>query len=123
MVVFIILSQSQSANMILGFLPPSPSESSLNMGAATDAILSPARVLPVNEIALICGCLIMASPVVSPRPFTIFNTPSGNPASLQILASKKAVIGVTSDGFAITQFPEASAGAIFQVKRYNGRFQ
>ena len=26
--------------------------------------------------------------------------------------------GVTSDGFAITQLPAASAGAIFQVKRY-----
>lgn len=31
-------------------------------------------------------------------------------------------MGVTSDGFAITQFPAASAGAIFHVNKYNGKF-
>ena len=34
----------------------------------------------------------------------------------------KAVTGVISDGFAITQFPAANAGAIFHVNKYNGRF-
>ena len=33
-----------------------------------------------------------------------------------------AVIGVISDGLATTVFPAASAGAIFQVSRYSGRF-
>jgi hypothetical protein len=31
-------------------------------------------------------------------------------------------MGVSSDGLAITVHPAASAGAIFQVNRYNGRF-
>ena len=48
----------------------------------------------------------------------MFNTPSGRPASLQTLESKYEVIGVISDGFPITQFPAARAGAIFQLKRY-----
>ena len=68
MVVFIILDQSQSANIMFGFLPPSSNDNFLNIGAATEAILAPALVLPVNEIAYIFGCCIMASPVVSPFP-------------------------------------------------------
>ena len=109
--------------MIVGFLPPSSSDNFLNIGAAIEAIRSPALVLPVKEMALINGCLIMASPQLPPSPCTIFNTPSGKPASLQILPSKKDVTGVTSLGFAITQLPAANAGAIFQVNKYKGRFQ
>src|SRR5688572_33441464 len=109
--------------MILGFLPPNSSESFLNMGAAIDAIRFPALVLPVKDMALIAGCWMIASPVVSPLPCTMFSTPSGNPAFLQIRVSKYAVTGVTSDGLAITQLPAASAGAIFQVNKYNGKFQ
>ena len=37
-------------------------------------------------------------------------------------ASIVAVRGVTSDGLATTVLPAASAGAIFQVNRYSGRF-
>jgi len=116
-VSFIILSQSQSAKMRAGFLPPNSSDSFLNMGAAMEAIRSPAFVLPVKEMALISGCFTMASPTCGPVPCRIFSTPSGNPASLQILPRRKAVTGVTSEGFAITQLPAASAGAIFQVNK------
>ena len=42
---------------------------------------------------------------------------------MQILDSRNAVVGVSSDGFPITQLPAASAGAIFHVSRYSGRFQ
>src|SRR5688572_3530194 len=55
-VVDIIFSQSQSAKIIFGFFPPSSRESFLNMGAAIDAMRSPALVLPVNEMAFTCGC-------------------------------------------------------------------
>ena len=41
---------------------------------------------------------------------------------MHISDNKKAVYGVISLGFATTQFPAASAGAIFHVKRYNGKF-
>ncbi len=36
--------------------------------------------------------------------------------------SSAAVHGVISDGLATTALPVASAGAIFQVNRYSGRF-
>jgi hypothetical protein len=32
-------------------------------------------------------------------------------------------MGVTSEGFATTQFPAAIAGAIFQENKYKGKFQ
>ena len=41
---------------------------------------------------------------------------------MQISDNKNEVIGVISEGFATTQFPAASAGAIFQVNKYKGRF-
>ncbi len=109
--------------MIFGFLPPSSNESFLNIGEAIEAILSPALVLPVNEIALISLCFTIASPQLFPVRCSMFITRSGNPASLHFLESYNAVIGVTSLGFAITQLPAASAGAIFHVNKYKGKFQ
>src|SRR5688572_11688447 len=116
-VSFIILSQLQSAKIMAGFFPPNSNDSFLNFGAASEAILSPARVLPVNEIALISGCFTIASPVTAPVPCSIFRTPAGKPAFFTIELNRKAVTGVTSEGFAITQLPAAKAGAIFQVNK------
>ena len=53
----------------------------------------------------------------------MLSTPFGKLISLQILLNKYAVIGVISEGLATTVFPVAKAGAIFQVSRYNGKFQ
>ena len=39
------------------------------------------------------------------------------PISLQYFDNMNAVVGVNSDGFAMTVLPEISAGAIFQVKK------
>jgi hypothetical protein len=108
--------------MILGFFPPSSSESFLNIGAAVAAIAAPVFVPPVKEIALISGCSTMACPALPPSPCTMFKTPAGKPASMQSFESMNAVIGVTSEGFATTQFPAANAGAIFQVNKYSGKF-
>ena len=74
--------------MMLGFLPPSSNDSFLNFGAATAAILSPVDVPPVKEIALISVCSTMACPVLPPNPCTMFSTPAGNPASMQIFDSR-----------------------------------
>ena len=52
----------------------------------------------------------------------MFSTPGGKPASMQTCANKAAVKGVISEGLATTVLPVASAGAIFQVNRYSGRF-
>ena len=53
----------------------------------------------------------------------MFNTPAGRPISRVASPSIHAVNGVTSLGLATTALPAASAGAIFQVNRYSGRFQ
>ena len=63
-----------------------------------------------------------SAPTFGPRPCTMFNTPGGRPASLHSSPSRKAVMGVTSEGLATAVFPVAKAGAIFHVKRYSGRF-
>src|SRR5207248_1041991 len=121
-VVASIASKSQSAKTSTGFLPPSSSESFLNSGAATPAIRAPVFVPPVNEIAFTDGCVQIGSPASGPVPWMIFNTPAGKPASPHSSANSVAVRGVTSDGLPTTQLPAASAGAIFQVNRYSGRF-
>src|SRR5579884_4516559 len=112
----------QSAKTKVGFLPPISSDSFLNCGAVAAAIAAPVRVEPVNEIALMSGCSIRAWPAVAPRPCTMLSTPAGRLASRQASANMVAVSGVISEGFATTVLPAASAGAIFQVKRYSGRF-
>src|ERR1041385_3589221 len=109
--------------MIFGFFPPSSSESFLKTGAAVAAMADPVLVPPVNEIAFISLCSTIACPAFGPKPCTIFKTPAGNPASMQIFESMKAVMGVISDGFATTQFPAARAGAIFHENKYSGKFQ
>ena len=67
-VVFNILSKSQSAKMMLGFFPPNSNESFLNIGAATRAISAPVFVPPVKEIMGIFGCAVMAEPTLCPYP-------------------------------------------------------
>src|SRR5687768_3656311 len=109
--------------MMFGFLPPSSRDSFLNIGAAVLAISSPVFVPPVNDIALTSRCATIDAPTFGPVPWTILSTPGGSPASMHSLESRKAVIGVTSLGLAMTVQPAAIAGAIFQVNRYSGRFQ
>ena len=68
------------------------------------------------------GCSTIAAPASRPVPCTILSTPPGTPASAASAASIAAVVGVTSLGLPTTVFPVASAGAIFHVNRYSGRF-
>jgi len=103
-------------------LPPSSSDSFFSIGAAMPAMRRPTAVLPVKLIALVSACATMASPTAGPRPCTMFSTPAGNPMPAAISPSRVALCGVISDGFATTVLPAASAGAIFQVNRYSGRF-
>src|SRR5690606_24585545 len=108
--------------MRFGFFPPNSNESFLNIGAAVRAMFSPVFVPPVKEIALMFLCSTMACPAEGPLPCTMFKTPFGSPASVQISPKRKAVIGVISLGFATTVFPAAIAGATFQENKYNGKF-
>ena len=66
-------------------------------------------------------CFVIKDPVV-PSPVTMFITPFGMPASMQICANNKAVNDVYSAGFKITVLPIAIAGAIFQESINNGKF-
>ena len=81
----------------------------------------PTSVEPVNETASTSLCLPSASPT-SPKPGTIFKTPSGIPASFAICATLIAVKGVSSAGLIITEHPAANAGAIFQTAIIKGKF-
>ena len=91
MVVFNAVSKSQSSKIIVGFLPPNSNDNFLNIGAAVRAMCSPVAVPPVKEIALILGCLTIASPILAPVPFSIVNAPGGNPASMAISPNIVAV--------------------------------
>src|SRR5438874_504051 len=102
---------------MFGFLPPSSSETFLNIGAHASATFFPVTVPPVNEIVVIFGCAVTAAPTFDPVPWTTLSTPLGNPASTQTSQSKCAVIGVSSLGLAIAVFPTAIAGAIFQLNK------
>src|SRR5437762_12385646 len=99
--------------MMLGFLPPSSSDTFLNNGAHASATFRPVTVPPVNEIVLIFGCAVNAEPTFGPAPCTTLSTPFGNPASAQTPHNRYAVIGVSSLGLAMAVLPTAMAGAIF----------
>ena len=57
-----------------------------------------------------------------PNPCTTLKTPAGKPISCATSASNAAEEGVSSDGFATTVLPIASAGATFQLNSRIGRF-
>ena len=65
----------------------------------------------------------MAAPAPAPEAVDdVEDARAAGPASAVSSASIAAVQGVSSDGLATTVLPVAIAGAIFQVKRYSGRF-
>ena len=68
-------------------------------------------------------CKARALPTVWPKPGSTLNTPSGMPASVASAARRMAVSGDFSEGLRITEFPVASAGAIFQAAMIMGKFQ
>ncbi len=68
------------------------------------------------------GCLARWAPI-SPKPETIFTTPSGNPAYWIYYATLRAVKGVCQAVFMTTVQPAANAGANFQDNITNGKFQ
>ena len=75
-------------------------------------IFLPVLVLPINEIALIRGCLVSTSPTHSPVPCTMLITPLGTLALCK--HSKKACVSsaLNSLGLITRVQPSAIAGAI-----------
>src|SRR2546425_12817551 len=83
----------------------------------------PVAVEPVKAILATPGCSARYCPATAPSPGTMFTTPSGNPTSAINSATRRLESGVSSAGFITTQFPAASAGAIFQLVNMRGKFQ
>ena len=106
---------------MFGLLPPSSSVTRLSICPAFAPISRPTAVEPVKAILSTPGCSTIAAPV-SPKPVTMFTTPSGSPASWTSCPSRSAVSGVCSAGFRTTVQPAASAGAIFHAAISSGKF-
>ena len=85
------LSKSQSEKIIVGFLPPSSKETFLKLLAHRVLIFLPVSVPPVNEITGTSLCLTISSPIPAPLPWTIFITPGGTPAFIQILLKSLSI--------------------------------
>ena len=109
--------------MMLADLPPNSSATRLTESAANSATRLPARVEPVKLTMSTSGWLANTSPTTGPKPFTRLNTPAGRPASWMISAKIMALTGAISLGFKTTVQPAASAGAIFNVIWFKGKFQ
>src|ERR1700722_8668484 len=119
-----VSSKSQSENTIAAFFPPSSNDTGFTVAATAFMIAAPVRDSPVNVTAFTSGFCVRNSPDESaPKPCTTLYTPLGIPASFIASASRVAVAGVSSEGFTTTVFPQASAGATFQVSSNSGRFQ
>src|SRR5678816_3097909 len=83
---------------------------------------SPTLYEPVKVTAAIDSFVTNSSPTMLAGPVTTLITFSGNPASSKISASFNPVRGVIEAGLKTTEFPAASAGAIFRAGIASGKF-
>ena len=107
---------------MLADLPPSSSEHGLRPEPAVAITVRPVAVPPVNETRSTSGWRTSASPVVVPRPQTMFTTPAGTPASVMSSISRATASGVCSAGLTTQQLPKAMQPAIFIEVSANGAF-
>src|SRR6185437_7706130 len=77
---------------------------------------------PVKVNASMSGDEAIADPSFDPCPITRFKTPGGRPARCTMSTSVHGDAGASSAGLNTTQFPNASAGAIFQAGIASGKF-
>ena len=89
---------------------------------AAAATPGPTSREPVKLTASINGDDASAAPSLAPGPITMLSTPVGSPARCTISASAQGEAGTSSAGLNTTQFPYASAGAIFQAGMASGKF-
>ena len=75
----------------------------------------PTSVDPVNVIFFTNEFFESNSPISLGFPFIIFNTPFGNPAFIANSPNFKAVSGVNSDGFSITEQPAAKLLKLYEL--------
>ena len=114
--------RSASANTTSGDFPPSSSDTRFRLPAAAWMICRPVGVDPVNATLSTPGCSARAAPALSPKPVTMFTTPSGRPASVSSSPRRSATRLASSAGLSTIVQPVASTGAIFQMALLTGRF-
>ena len=108
--------------MTIGSLPPSSRCSFFIIGPAREAIRFPMSSEPVKAITGTSGCSTNGSPTSGPYPVTTFTTPGGKwPQATSTIFNVDRE--VNSEGLITTVFPAARAGAIFQARSNNGKFQ
>src|SRR5882672_3793842 len=115
-------SQSQSAKMICGFLPPSSIDTFLSVCADLATACLPTLVDPVKDNMSTSGCVTSTSPTTLPVPTTMLTTPAGTPAATRISPSITVVPDVTSAGLTTAVQPAASANGSFWLTIRNGKF-
>ena len=116
-------AMSASANTMVGDLPPSSSDTGINLSAAWRAMVRPVVVPPVKATRLTSGWRTMASPTTEPLPGSTLTMPLGTPHCSQMRANASAANGVISAGLTTMALPAASAGAIFCASLAMGEFQ
>src|SRR5699024_12730500 len=84
------------------------------------AISSPVSNPPVNETNRIAGWVTNMSPISPPLPVTTCNIFFGKPAASNASANNIALTGVSEAGLTIIGLPEAIAGPILWVTKFNG---
>ena len=118
----IAASRSASSNTTHADLPPSSSETRVMFAAAACITRVPTSVEPVKEIFATRGSSTSAFATLAPGPGRTLRVPSGSPASVRRSASASAVNGVWLAGLTTAVFPQARAGAIFQLAITAGKF-
>ena len=91
----------------------------LIVALAASITLRPVPMSPVTETIAMPGWLIRWLPIVAPRPWTTFSTPSGSTAAASA-ARRNVVSGVSSEGFKTTVLPVATGATTFQIAIING---
>ena len=92
------------------------------MSAAFFNINLPTLVEPVIDTFLIISDSNSSFEISAGSPDNKLTTPSGTPASLQILTNSITAPGVITSGLQITEQPAASAVEIFLAAKMIGKF-
>ena len=110
-----------SSKKMFGLLPPSSRVTEFRFSEAYCMISRPVVVSPVKATFATRSLLASGLPASTPKPLTMFSTPSGSRSPIS-WANSRIEAGVCSAGLRTTQLPAAIAGASFQVAISSGKF-
>ena len=107
---------------MFGLLPPSSSVTGMRFWLAYCMMSRPVVVSPVKAIFAIRLLEASGLPASTPKPPTMFSTPSGSRSPISS-ASTRIEAGVCSAGLSTMALPAARAGASFHTAISSGKFQ